>query len=74
MQGHKSESSALDEMQNERLQCIATVADCSKRPDCKRRTHVVRNVYAFVRDNVYAVVPKWEARRLHFPVYINAKV
>jgi len=48
MQGYKSESSALYEMQNVRSQCVATVGDCSKRPDRKRRTHVVRSQHVFV--------------------------
>jgi len=48
MQGHKSESSALDEIQNARSRCVATVADCSRRQDRKRRTHVVRNQHVFV--------------------------
>jgi len=43
MQGYKSESSALDRMQNARSRCVATVADCSRRSDRKRRTHVARN-------------------------------
>ena len=48
MQGYKSESSALYKMQNARSRCVATVANCSKRPDRKRRTHVVRNQSVFV--------------------------
>jgi len=42
MQGYKSEFSALYEMQNARSRCVATVGDCSRRLDRKRRTHVVR--------------------------------
>ena len=37
-QRYKSESSALDEIQNERSRCVAAVTDCSKRQDRKRQT------------------------------------
>ena len=43
MQCYKNEFSALYEMQNARSRCVPTVGDCSKRTDCKRRMHVMRN-------------------------------
>jgi len=44
VQSYKSESSALDEMQNERTRCIATVVDCSKCCSCQHVCHICASV------------------------------